>query len=152
MLPTNIYMINDCQSSVKCRRREETSNVLGYIHGGKEPAVVGAWDFLTAHGSKENLDILIGKYRRGKYLQSIVNKVMNDYSNSKDSLPQAMAFKYQNFLSRRKFNLMCKTQSSVFDPDAEVWLPRNVKCLGVHVEISLSRISDQKLAKFTRGN
>ena len=35
-------------------------------------------------------------------------------------MAQAAAFKYQNFLSRRKFNFMCKTQSSVFDPNNEV--------------------------------
>jgi hypothetical protein len=75
---------------------------------------------------------------------------MKDCSNSKDSLTQAMAFKYQNFLSRRKFNLMCKTQSSVIDPDAEVWLPQNVKCLVVDVEISPSRTSDQKIEKFVK--
>ena len=59
---------------------------------------------------------------------------MKEHKQSKESLTQALAFKYENFLSQRKFNLMCKTQSSVFDPNAEVWLPRNMKCLGVDVD------------------
>jgi hypothetical protein len=41
---------------------------------------------------------------------------------------------------------MCKTQSSAFDP--EVWLPRNMKCLGIDLELSLSRVSDDKIDKW----
>ena len=96
------------------------------------------------------MDTLLGKCRRGKYLQGVINQALKDHNNSKASLTQALAFKYQNFLSRRKFNLMCKTQSSVFDPDAEVWLPRNMKCLGVDVELSLSLVSEEKIDKFVK--
>ena len=102
--------------------------------------------FVTC-GSQELLDSLIIKYKRGKYLQGIIKKAIEENSQSKSSLKQALAFKYQNFLSWRKFNLMCKTQSSVFDPNAEVWLPRNVKCLGVDVDVSINKILDEKLEK-----
>jgi hypothetical protein len=151
---TTIDMISDLCSSVRYRRRQETKNVLEYIHGGEVAAVLGAvlgaWDFVTAHADKDLMDSLISKYKRVKYLQGVINKAMNDHKQYKDSLNQALAFKYQNFLSLRKFNLMCKTQSSVFDPDAEVWLPRNMKCLGVDVESSLSRVSDDKIDKFVK--
>jgi len=54
--------------------------------------------------------------------------------------------KYQAFLSRRKFQLICKTQSSVFNAEQDVWLPRNIKCAGVN--ISVPRIvSDEKVEK-----
>jgi hypothetical protein len=43
---TTINMISDCCSSVRHRRRQETKNVLEYIHGGKDAAVLGAWDFV----------------------------------------------------------------------------------------------------------
>ena len=55
-------------------------------------------------------------------------------------LKQAVALKY-NFLSLRKFNLLCKTQSSAFDADQEVWVSHNMKCLGTDLKVSLSVIS-----------
>lgn len=66
---TTIEMIADRSSSVRFRRREETKNVLEYIHGGEEAAVLGAWDFFVTCGGQELLDSLISKYKRGKYLQ-----------------------------------------------------------------------------------
>ena len=61
-----------------------------------------------------------------------------------------MALKYQNYLSRRKFKLICKSQSSVNDADKQVWLPRNVKCLDV--DIALPKItSNEKIDKFIKG-
>ena len=38
----------------------------------------------------------------------------------------------------------------MFDPIAEVWLPGNVKCLGVDVDISINKISDEKVEKFVK--
>ena len=55
-------------------------------------------------------------------------------------LKQAVALKY-NFLSLRKFNLLCKTQSEAFDADQEVWVSHNMKCLGTDLKVSLSVIS-----------
>ena len=46
-------------------------------------------------------------------------------------MKHALALKYQNFLSRRKFTLVCKTQASYFNTEKEVWLPKNIKCLGL---------------------
>lgn len=129
---------------MRYRRRHETKNVLEYIHGGEEGALLGAWDFVAANAKKEMMDTLFVKYRRGKYLEGVVNDAMKEYSQSKGSLTQAVAFKYQNILSRRKFTMLCKTQSSVFDADNEVWVPRNVKCLGVDIQLFRNRISDSK--------
>ena len=50
---------------------------------------------------------------------------------SPEAMKQALALKYQNFLSRRKFNIVCKTQSAYFNADKEIWLLRNVKCMGL---------------------
>ena len=36
----------DANSSTRYARRNETKDVLEYIHGGKEGAILGAWDFL----------------------------------------------------------------------------------------------------------
>ena len=56
--------------------------------------------------------------------------------------------KFQNYLSRRKFNLVCKMQSSVYDAEQEVWLPRNIKCLDA--EIALPNVSDLKVNHFIK--
>ena len=60
---------------------------------------------------------------------------MKDHQAAPENLNQAIACKYQNFLSRRKFNLVCKTQSSYFNAEAEVWVPRNVKCVGLDLRV-----------------
>ena len=38
----------------------------------------------------------------------------------------------------------------MFDPNAEVWLPQNVKRLGVDVDVSINKISEEKLEKFVK--
>ena len=123
---------------------------MEYIHGGEEGSLIGAWDYLAANAPKELMDDLIGKYKRGKYLEGIAAEVMKGLSQSESSMTQAISFKYENFLSRRKYNLLCKTQSTVFDANNEVWIPRNVKCLGLDVQVSLSKVSDESVEKFVK--
>ena len=123
---------------------------MEYIHGGEEGSLIGAWDYLAANAPKELMDDLIGKYKRGKYLEGIAAEVMKGLSQSESSMTQAISFKYENFLSCRKYNLLCKTQSTVFDANNEVWIPRNVKCLGLDVQVSLSKVSDESVEKFVK--
>ena len=76
-------------------------------------------------------------------------KAVKGFSNSEGALKQAVTMKYQAFSSKRKFQLICKTQSSVFNAEQDVWLPRNIKCPGVN--ISVPRIvSDEKVEKFVK--
>jgi hypothetical protein len=112
--------------------------------------VFGAWDFVSANAKKETMDDLIGGYKRGKYLQGVVSQAIKDYNSSYECLKQAVALKYKNFLSRRKFSLLCKTQSSVFDANEEVWLPHNMKCLGVDMRVPFSFISNESIETFVR--
>ena len=147
---TTLETITNGKSATRYRRREETKNVLEFIHGGEDGALFGAWDFLSANAPKETMENLIGKYRRGKYVEGIVIQTVKELTQTNSSLSQAVALKYNNFLSRRKFNLLCKTQSSVFDTDKEVWVPRNVKCLGVDIQLSLSHISNESIEKFVK--
>ena len=125
--PTNSEMIYNASNSTRYRRRKESADILIYIHGGEEAAIIGAWDFLASNASKDVMDKLIGSYRRGKYLEGVSGRAVTDFNNSEEALKQAVALKYKNFLSRRKFKLICKTQNSVFN-DKEIWLPRNIKC------------------------
>ena len=101
-------------------------------------ALVGAWDFVSAEEPKAMMENLIGNYRIGKYVEGIVRKTVKDYTQSKNTLSEAINLKYTNFLSRRKFNVLCKTQSSVFDPNKNVWVPRNVKCMDIDIQLSQS--------------
>ena len=142
-------IISDFKSSTRYRRRQETKEILEYIHGGDEGALYGAWDFLASFASKEIIDKLISSNKRGKYLQGVFGTAVKDFNNSEEALKQEVAVKFQNYLSRRKFNLVCKTQSSVYDADQEVWLPRNIKCMDA--EIALPKIvSDLKVDHFVK--
>lgn len=147
--PSTYDMIIDFNNSTRYRRRNETKDVLEYIHGGSDGAIYGAWDVIASNGNPDILDKLVGGYKRGRYLQEVVRRAINDYNNSDDALKQAISLKYQNHLSRRKFELVCKTQTSVFNADEEVWLPRNIKCLGTF--ISLPKIvCDSKVDTFVK--
>ena len=74
---------------------------------------------------------------------------MKDQKLTPKAMKQAIAIKYQNFLSRRKFALVCKTQSSYFDPDKEVWLPRNICCLEVDPQLP-NILSNYAVDKFVK--
>ena len=147
---TTLETIANAKSATQYCRREETKNVLEYIHGEESGAVFGAWDFLAASAPRATMEELIGKYKRGTYVEQIVKKAVKEFSQSSNYLTEAISLKYKNFLSGRKLNLICKTQSSVFDTDRDVWVPRNVKCLGVDVQLSLSCISNESIDKFVK--
>lgn len=147
---TSHEMINDSRSSTRYRRREETKNVLEFIHGGVEPSLYGAWDFLAANASKEIMEKLISSYKRGKFLQGIFGKAISDYQKSEEAMKQSVALKYQTFLSRRKYKLVCKTQSAFFNAEEELWLPHNVKCLGVNLRLPKLSLSDENVDKFVK--
>ena len=143
-------MVTNVNSSTRYRRRHETKNVLEFIHGGKEGALYGAWDYVSFSSDNQTMDKLISGFKRGKYLQGLLNKTMKDYQNSEESLKQVVLMKYQNFLSRKKYALVCKTQSSVFDPNSDLWVPYNMKCLGTDLRLPCITISDKKVENFVR--
>ncbi|XP_078372353.1 uncharacterized protein LOC144656016 [Oculina patagonica] len=146
---TTFEMVNNPHSSTRYRRRQETKNILEFIHGGEEGSIYGAWDYLQSNATKDQMEKFIGSYKRGSFLQGVFGRAMKEYGNSEEALKQAVAMKYQAFLSRRKFQLICKTQSSVFNAEKDVWLPRNVKCAGGN--IYLPRIfSDERVDKFVK--
>ena len=118
--------ISSVASTTRYRRRKK-SDILTYIHGSEEDACFGAWDFIASTASKDTIDKLISNYKRGKYLKAVFGKAVNDFINSEEELKQAVTIKYQAFLSRRKCKLICKKQSSVFNADKEIWVPRNIK-------------------------
>ena len=69
-------MINDYKSSTRYRRREETKSILEFIHGGSEPSLYGAWDFLASSASGEIMTKLMSNYKRGRFIQGIFGKAI----------------------------------------------------------------------------
>ena len=95
--PTTETMINSSTSSTRYRRKEETKNILEYIHGGKESSLYGAWDYLKSHASTTLIEKLIVSYKRGKFIETVYGKFSNILSKSDASLKKAVATKYLNF-------------------------------------------------------
>ncbi|XP_078361840.1 uncharacterized protein LOC144646172 [Oculina patagonica] len=146
---TSKDMIDDFNSSTRYRRRKETEKALQFIHGGATGSYYGAWDYLSANAPKELIDEVLSGYKRGKYLQETFGKAMKEFQSSPEAIKHAVAIKYQNFLSRRKFDLVCKTQSSYFNGENEIWVPRNVQCLGIEIRLPQA-VSDKVVDKFVK--
>ena len=56
---TTYDMITNVNSSTKYRRRQETKNVLEFIHGGKEGSIYGAWGYISSTADNQTMDKLI---------------------------------------------------------------------------------------------
>ena len=100
-------------------------------------------------GRRELFWVLIASYKRGKYLQGVFGKAVKDFHNSEKALKQAVAIKYQNYLSKCKFKLVCTAQSSVYDAEQEVWLPTNLKCMDTNIALP-NIVSDLKVDHFVK--
>ena len=135
---TSRAMISDPNSSTRYRRRKESEKALKFIHGGETGSFFGAWDYIAGNAPKELVTEFFVGDRRGSQLKKIFNNAMNKYQMSPEALQKALATKYQNHLSRRKFVLVCRTQSSYFNAVSETCLPRNVNCMGIDLRLPKS--------------
>ena len=132
---TSKTMITDSGSSTRYRRRKETKKALTFLHGRETGSFYGAWEYIAANAPKELITEFIVMYKRGNHLRKIFSNAMNAHETSPIAIKQAVATKYQNHLSRRKYTLVCRTQSSFFHPESETWLPRNISCAGVDLRL-----------------
>ncbi|KAI8493299.1 hypothetical protein Bbelb_293030 [Branchiostoma belcheri] len=146
--PTTQDMV-DTHKSTWYTRRGETKEILSLIHGSEEGAIVGAWNFVCSHASSDQIDEFLAHYKKGKYMQCKWNEITKKFESSDEALKQALAMKYRGFMSRRKYNVQCKTLSSVFDPNKAVWLPRNVRIDGIDIT-SIRQLSHGKLDRFVK--
>ena len=156
---TTFESISDYNSSRRYRRRKETSDLLEYIHGGNEAAIYGAWDFIKSAANNDIMEKLVMSFKRGKFLENLYNNFSNNNDNDK-AMKKAIATKYLNFLSRRKYEVMCKIQKASFDPDSKCWvddtmisygditLAKQIRVVSHILLINLSKISI--LVKFTK--
>ena len=53
---TTYDMITNVNSSTKYRRRQETKNVLEFIHGGKEGSIYGAWGYISSTADNQTME------------------------------------------------------------------------------------------------
>lgn len=95
------------------------------------------------------MEKFIGTYKRDRFIQGVFGRAMKEYGNSEEALKQAIAMKYQAFTSRRKFKLICKTQSSVFNAEKDMQLPRNFECAGANISLP-HIVSDQRVDTFVK--
>ena len=76
---------------------------------------------MKSHASSALIEKLIVSYKRGKFIETVYGKFSNMLSKSEASLKKAVATKYLNFLSRRKYAFSCKIQKATFEPSNERW-------------------------------
>ena len=105
---------------------------------------------MSSIADNQTMDKLISGHKRGKYLQGLFDKTMKGYQNSEEALKQAVMMKYHNFLSRRKYAFVCKTQSLVFDPNSDLLVPCNMQCLGMDLRVPSITISDKRVENIVR--
>ena len=60
--PTTFDSIQNSSNSVRYQRREETKNILGYIHGGLSGALCGAWDLILGYADEATVEKFILSY------------------------------------------------------------------------------------------
>ena len=146
---TTFEMISDYKCSKLYRRRKETRNVLEYIHGGLDGAIYGAWDFIKTVSSTEKLEKLILSYKRGRFLEGLFGKFKGKSDCDELNLKKAVATKYVNYLSRRKYNVLCKIQKYCYDSVSETWGKDDIISYGdISMARKISTISHKSLKDF----
>ena len=123
--PTTWAMIPSANST-RYVRHNETKDVLTHIHGGTDGPLYGAWDFVKRAASPEQTETFVIDYKRGKWLEKLYGNFSTIYSKSEAGINQAIAKKYNLYLSRRKYSFMCKIQAATFDADSQSWEKKSI--------------------------
>ena len=149
--PTTFETINDTTNSTRYKRRNETKNMLAYIHGGDQCAIFGAWDYISSHCNTQLMEKLILSFKRGKFLDKLYGKFTNVLQKSDSGMKKAIAMKYANHLSRRKYNFMCKIQKSTYDESKESWTNNAVVYGEAEINLRSGNISHHAVDTFVKG-
>ena len=139
-IPTDEKMIGSRCSSTRFRRREETKNVLEYIHGGENASVYGCWDYLCSIASVEKIEQLVMSFKRGRFIETVINNVTSASEKSDAAMKKAVTTKYLSHLSRRKYNMICRIQKHSFEGEGSSVVSygeRNINLKTVSVSHSL---------------
>ena len=137
------------QAATHYRRRNETKNILQYIHGGSEGAVYGAWDFLTNSTSYKELERFLLKFKKGKFIEKLQGKFSTAFNKSNVAVKKALATKYASYLSRRKYTFICKIQKSVFASDGD-GVAHPVDYAGHKLDLKTAVVSHKRVEEFAK--
>ena len=99
---TTYEMVTNVNSSTRYTRRNETKNVLEFIHGGKEGSLYGAWDYVSSTADNQTMDKLISGLKRGKYIQGLFDKTMKHYQNSERGFQASSAYEVSKRFLQKK--------------------------------------------------
>ena len=80
--------------------------------------------------------------------QGLFDKTMKQHQNSEEALKQAVLIKYQNFLFRSM--PMSMKLSPLFHPNSDLWVPRNMECLGLDLTVSRITTSDKRVKNLVK--
>jgi len=149
MNPTTEQMIGNVASSTHYRRRNETKNILQYIHGGSTGAIFGAWDFLIQATTYEQLEDLLLKFKKGKFIEKLQGKFSTTFEKSDVAVQKALATKYASYLSRRKYSFICKIQKAVFTKDG-TGVAHPVDYAGHKLDIKTAVVSHKRVEEFAK--
>ena len=87
-------------------------------------------------------------HKRGKFVEKLYGKFSSTFNKTKQAMDQAVAKKYAAFLSRRKFNFLCKVQSSTFNMDDNKWCNKTISYGDQKINLREKSISDCTVSKF----
>ena len=146
-IPTDEEMILDNFSSTRYRRRNETKNMLEFIHGGIEGSILGSCDYFKSHATPELMEKLFLTFKRGKFLQNLYSKFKE---KDQTALNKSVAVKYLTFQSRRKYNFLCKIQKVTYDTNSETF-GKNILSYGdYNLDVSIKPISNMTVDAFVK--
>jgi len=149
MNPTTDEMMGNVTSSTHYRRRNETKNILQYIHGGSTGAIFGAWDFLTHATTYAQLEDLLLKFKKGKFIEKLQGKFSTAFEKSNVAVQKALATKYASYLSRRKYIFTCKIQKAVFSDDGDGFA-HPVDYAGHKLDLKTAVVSHKRVEQFAK--
>ena len=123
---------------------------MGYIHGGLSGALCGAWDLILGYADEATVEKFILSYKRGKFIEKLYGKFNVQYLKGEDAMKRAIALKYQTFISRRKYQFICKIQKNAFDTEKQE-LTKNIITYGdYNINLKTAAISNNSVDQFVK--
>ncbi|XP_065639723.1 uncharacterized protein LOC136072530 [Hydra vulgaris] len=89
-------------------------------------------------------------YKRGNFLENLNGTISNNFIKSKAGINKAVALKYATYLSRRKYNMICKVQKTTFSDISNISSVNSVQYGDINFELNMSNISNETVEKFVK--
>ena len=148
--PTTFSILSDSSNSTRYSRRKETKNALEYIHGGVEGALVGAWDLILGYADGSLIEKFFMGYKRGKFIEKLYGKFSDININSETSMKRAIALKYETYMSRRKYEFVCRIQKKTFDVSSQTYTKNFITYGDYNINLKTSSVSNKNVEAFVK--